>query len=83
MPSSFPVVEFRTRSGEQVRARTSEGGSPPPARVGDQVPVRYDPANPSTVEIDTIMGRGTFLPAGAALVGLALIVFAFVPVPHL
>jgi hypothetical protein len=75
-----PVLEFRTADGATVRAEASEGGNPPPARVGDQVPVLYDPGNPSVAEIDTFMGRGTWIAAVAAAVGLALIVATVVHV---
>jgi hypothetical protein len=75
-----PVIEFRTADGQQVRAVSSAAGDPPPARVGDKVPVLYDPANPSVVEIDTVMGRGTWLALLAAAVGLFFIVTAFVHV---
>jgi hypothetical protein len=73
-----PVLEFRTAGGEQVQAVAREGGNPAPARVGADVRVLYDPVNPSVAEIDTFMGRGTWLPVVAALVGVGLIVNAII-----
>jgi Protein of unknown function (DUF3592) len=72
-----PVLEFRTADGAQVRAVASEGSGTPPA-IGKRVPVLYDPGNPSVAEINTIIGRGTWLAGLAAAVGLVLIVGAFV-----
>jgi hypothetical protein len=67
----FPVLEFSTADGEQMRAVSKTSGQPP---VGKQVPILYDPANPGVAEINTFMGRGTWLAVLAAAVGLALIV---------
>jgi hypothetical protein len=67
----FPVLAFRTADGEQMQAVSKTSGQPP---VGKQVPILYDPANPGVVEINTFMGRETWLPVLAAAVGLALIV---------
>jgi hypothetical protein len=67
-----PVLEFRTADGAQVRAVARVSDSVPPA-VGKQVPVLYDPSNPSVAEIDTIMGRGTLFAGLFAAVGLAFI----------
>jgi hypothetical protein len=72
-----PVLEFRTADGAQVRAVASEGSSMLPT-VGKQVPVLYDPGNPSVAEINTIMGRGTWIAGLAAAVGLVLIIGPFV-----
>jgi hypothetical protein len=72
-----PVLEFRTADGAQVRAVASEGSSALPT-IGKQVPVLYDPGNPSVAEINTIIGRGTWLAGLAAAVGLVLIIGPFV-----
>jgi hypothetical protein len=67
-----PVVAFRTADGREIQAPTRVGGNPSSARVGEQVPVIYDPAAPESVEIDTIMGRGTALLGIVTLVGLGV-----------
>jgi Protein of unknown function (DUF3592) len=72
-----PVLEFRTADGSQVRAVASEGSSMLPS-VGKQVPVLYDPGNPSVAEINTMTGRGTWIAGLAAAIGLALIIGSFV-----
>lgn len=72
-----PVLEFRTADGAQVRAVAS-GGSGAPPTIGKRVPVLYDPGNPSVAEINTIIGRGTWIAGLAAVVGLVLIVLPFV-----
>jgi hypothetical protein len=71
----FPVLAFRTSDGEQMRAVSRTSGQPP---VGKEVPILYDPANPGVAEINTLMGRATWLPALAAAVGLALILYGIV-----
>ncbi len=45
----FPVVRFTLPDGRQVTAMTLRGAHPAPARVGDTVEVRYDPADPRRV----------------------------------
>lgn len=45
----FPVVRFALPDGQQVSAMTLRGAHPAPARVGDTVEVRYDPADPRRV----------------------------------
>lgn len=54
-----PVIEFA--AGGQTY--TFEGGNasdPPQYRVGQQVNVRYDPADPNTAQIDSIFERWLF-----------------------
>jgi uncharacterized protein DUF3592 len=72
-----PILEFRTADGTQVRAVAGEGSGVLPT-IGKQVPVLYDPGNPSVAEINTITGRGTWLAGLAVAVGLALIIGSFV-----
>lgn len=71
----YPIVRFRTADGQEVQARTRAGGSPPPARPGDQVRVVYQPGNPQTVSIDTVMGRGVAPMLLFVIVGLGITVF--------
>jgi len=69
--SYSPVLEFRTAGGEQVQAVARSGGNPAPARVGDDVRVLYDPADPSVADIETF--RGGWLSLLAVLAGAGFI----------
>lgn len=74
----YPVAEFRTAAGEQVRTRTRTGGVQARGRAGQQVQVIYDPRNPRNVVIDTLIGRGTTggslcVAAGPCLLGLRVL----------
>jgi hypothetical protein len=69
----WPVLEFQTDRGQDVRTRAKVGGSP---QVGRRVRILYDPDNPQTAEIDTIWGRGTIVFGAFALIGIYLIVSA-------
>lgn len=69
----WPVLEFRTDRGQDVRTRAKVNGKP---QVGRRVRILYDPDNPNSAEIDTIWGRGTILSGVFALVGIFLIVSA-------
>jgi hypothetical protein len=54
-----PVVDFEVN--DQVYTFEGDNASYPPAyRVGEQVNVRYDPANPSTAQIDSFFERWIF-----------------------
>jgi hypothetical protein len=54
----LPTVRFTTLAGEQVTAESKTGSNPPPARVGHEVTVLYDPRAPSDFRIDSVLGRG-------------------------
>ena len=47
----FPAVRFRTRAGAEVEFQNAVGSSPLPYRVGQRVPVRYDPDDPRKASI--------------------------------
>jgi len=72
---NWPVLEFQTDRGQDVRTRTKVSGN---AQVGQQVRVLYDPDNPNTAEIDTIWGRGTMKFGAFAVIGLLIIVDAII-----
>lgn len=65
--SYSPVLEFRTADGEQVQAVARSGT----ARVGEDVRVLYDPADPSVADIETF--RGGWLSLLAVLAGAGFI----------
>lgn len=48
-----PVVEFTTKKGETSQFESNIQSNPPSYRKGDQVPVLYDPSNPSRAHIDS------------------------------
>jgi hypothetical protein len=52
--TAFPVITFVTREGRTVTYRDPAPNTPVQAfLVGDTVPVRYDPADPSRAGLDT------------------------------
>jgi hypothetical protein len=55
-----------------VEAETPIGSNPPSATPGQQVPVLYDPAKPTRIRIDSVMGSGTLLGAIFLVVGLVM-----------
>ncbi len=71
----FPVVRFTTATGEQVETPTLVGSSPAPARPGDRVQVRYDPADPRRVELTSLRGQTRTL--GCLLVALGAVLMGF------
>lgn len=76
--SSHLVVRYDAPDGSSVRFR-SEVSRPSGVGVGDLIPVRYDPYDPSLAEVDsfpTIWGR-VVIPAVIGLVfgAIAMLVF--------
>lgn len=69
------VLAFRTRDGREVEAVTRNGGRKIIAHPGEQVPVVYDPRQPTRAEIDTRAGRAAWWPPLVAVAGLALTVY--------
>jgi hypothetical protein len=53
--SYHPVVGFQTWNGERVEFRSATGSSSRSYRVGQSVPILYDPANPSDARIHGFM----------------------------
>lgn len=48
----YPVVEFRTASGQSVRQQAATGSNPPSHRVGETVEMVYDPSDPQGARIN-------------------------------
>jgi hypothetical protein len=48
-----PVFTFVTTDGKRQTVQSYVGSAPPDFEVGDTVPVRYKPADPSVARIDT------------------------------
>jgi len=68
----FPVLRFATADGRHVDTQGMDGRSPAPARVGQQVLVLYDPANPLGATIEG--GQSGCLLAVFPAVGVVLLV---------
>jgi hypothetical protein len=71
---SFPILAFRTESGEDQRAESQMGSGFRAFRIGETVPVRYDPTNPAIAEVDTfaVMWGLLLLRTGFALLFLIM-----------
>jgi hypothetical protein len=67
-----PVVEFRTDDGRSVRARDPVGTNPPRFRPGDEVQVRYDPADPSRI----VVGGSLWIAVLHFAIGIVLLLVA-------
>lgn len=70
---SYPVVEYRTATGELIRFESTLGGNPPAFQAGDQVEVLYDPQAPQSALVDTWehwLPVYIFLGAGGVMIGL-------------
>jgi Protein of unknown function (DUF3592) len=45
------VVEFQTADGRAIRWQESMASNPPAGQPGEQIPIKYDPANPNKARI--------------------------------
>lgn len=77
----LPVVRFTLPDGSVVEAETLTGSMPAPARVGEQVEVRYDPEDPRRVNLAQGLAQpgnlGCLTTALAVgLVGVGLVILA-------
>lgn len=75
-----PLVRFHLLDGRVVEAETMTGSSPAPARVGEVVMVRFDPADPTRVNLADGPAQGssigcahTALGAGFVVLGLLVL----------
>jgi len=85
-----PVVDFTTGSGQTVRFASQFGTVPASHRVGQSIPVRYDPTDPQNAEVDSTtanwfvpgctIGMGVlFLVMGLVFVMMGIVVLANQP----
>jgi hypothetical protein len=63
-----PVVRFAPASGFPREFRSSFGANPPSYRVGDEVRVLYDPADPGRASIDSFLSLW-FVPLLTGIMG--------------
>jgi hypothetical protein len=67
----FPVIEFTTVDGRQVRTDAMYGSVPAPARPGHRVTVLYDPDQPTRARIGgRTLASGGCLAAAMTVVGV-------------
>ncbi len=72
-----PVVEFTTAAGQPVRFESQFGTMPAGHRVGQSIPVRYDPADPQKAEVDSATANW-FVPGCTSAMGLLFLVLGIV-----
>jgi hypothetical protein len=78
-----PIVKFRTTAGQQIQFESQFGTSPASHKVGQMVPVLYEPASPQNAEISSVMTKW-LVPLAIGLVGLiALSIGSFFLLPRL
>ncbi len=72
-----PLVEFTTASGQPVRFESQFGTMPASHRVGQSIPVRYDPVDPQKAEVDSTTVNW-FVPGCTIGMGLLFFVMGLV-----
>lgn len=50
-----PVVRFTTVDGQEIEYHSSTGSTFKPQRIGTEVRIHYDPANPQHAAIDSVL----------------------------
>ena len=73
-PWLHPVVDFALPDGREVRVESLTGGIPAPAKVGEAVPVIYDPADPERMMVDQGMARPGTTGTGFVVLGVLMTV---------
>ena len=72
---SHPIVSFAPRADCTVRFQSAVGSRPPAYRIGDTVPVVFQPADPQDARIDNFWGRwicALLCAVGVLIIALAL-----------
>jgi hypothetical protein len=72
-----PVVEFTTASGQPLRFESQFGSLPASHRVGQSIPVRYDPTDPQKAEVDSATANW-FVPGCTIAMGLLFLMMGLV-----
>lgn len=55
----YPVIQFRTTTNEVINFNSPVGSLPPSYRVGEEVTVFYDPANPYSATLNGFWSKWT------------------------
>jgi hypothetical protein len=75
----YPVIRFKTATGETIDFKSTTGSNPPAYKKGAQVQVRYDPNNPYRAKIDSFFSIWIFCilstGMGIAFSGIGLFMF--------
>ncbi len=67
-----PIFEY-TVGGQRYEVNSGIASDPPDYRIGDDIAVRYNPANPQHAEVDTPLNSPWIYGGGVALLGIAMI----------
>lgn len=73
--SYYPVISYTTKDGVERTYRSNYGSNPPIYKVGDTVPIFYDPAKPDIARVDNDL-EGWFIPFGVGMGGVAFLIIA-------
>lgn len=81
-PWYSPVVRFQLPDGRQVQAESQTGSRPAPGRVGEAIPLYYDPKDPRKVQVDAGLatpGRAGnwFVVLGWLMIAISLVFLGF------
>ncbi|WP_322820290.1 DUF3592 domain-containing protein [Chloroflexus sp.] len=49
----YPIVEFRTATGETIQFESEAGGNPSAYQIGDRIEIMYNPDQPQTAFINS------------------------------
>lgn len=71
---AYPLVEFVTEGGSTLRFKSKVGHYPARHRRGQRLAVKYNPANPEQVVIDSM--EQWFVPAALAGLGVIALILA-------
>jgi hypothetical protein len=76
----LPVVAFTTTDGRAVQAQPSSTSNTRRFSVGQQVGLRYDPADPAWIAVDGLPGASGVDAVAGVVLGLGAVVLAVVTV---
>jgi hypothetical protein len=70
----YPVISFATGAGVPmtIQSKNSKRG----CRIGDSIPVRYDPDHPENMQIDALLSRWSIVVIATAFAAIFLVIGA-------